>query len=34
MLVDPKESKPTRVGVEVHDGKRLRVARRSGSRVD
>jgi large subunit ribosomal protein L24 len=34
MLVDPKESKPTRVGVEVHEGKRLRVARRSGSRVD
>jgi large subunit ribosomal protein L24 len=34
MLVDPKDNKPTRVGVEVHEGKRLRVARRSGSRVD
>ena len=34
MLVDPREGKPTRVGVEVHEGKRLRVARRSGSRVD
>jgi large subunit ribosomal protein L24 len=34
MLVDPKEGKPTRVGVELHEGKRLRVARRSGSRVD
>jgi large subunit ribosomal protein L24 len=34
MLVDPTEGKPTRVGVEVHEGKRLRVARRSGSRVD
>ena len=34
MLVDPKEGKPTRVGVELHDGKRLRIARRSGARVD
>ncbi|MGH2882207.1 MAG: 50S ribosomal protein L24 [Solirubrobacteraceae bacterium] len=34
MLIDPKEGKATRVGVEVHEGKRLRVARRSGSRVD
>jgi large subunit ribosomal protein L24 len=34
MLLDPKEGKATRVGVEVHEGKRLRVARRSGSRVD
>ncbi|MBV8218206.1 MAG: 50S ribosomal protein L24 [Solirubrobacterales bacterium] len=33
-LADPKEGKPTRVGIEVHDGKRLRVARRSGTRVD
>ena len=34
MLVDPKDNKPTRVGVEIEDGKRLRVARRSGQRVD
>jgi large subunit ribosomal protein L24 len=34
MLVDPKDGKPTRIGVEVHDGKRLRVARRSGTRLD
>jgi large subunit ribosomal protein L24 len=34
MLADPKEGKPTRVGVELHEGKRLRVARRSGTRVD
>ncbi|HEV3389545.1 MAG TPA: 50S ribosomal protein L24 [Solirubrobacteraceae bacterium] len=34
MLVDPKEGKPTRVGVELQDGKRLRIARRSGARVD
>jgi large subunit ribosomal protein L24 len=34
MLVDPKDDKPTRVGVLVEDGKRLRVARRSGSKLD
>jgi large subunit ribosomal protein L24 len=34
MLTDPKEGKPTRIGIEVHDGKRLRIARRSGARVD
>jgi len=34
MLIDPKDGKPTRVGVEIQDGKRLRVARRSGARLD
>ncbi len=34
MLIDPKEGKPTRVGIEVHDGKRFRIARRSGARLD
>jgi large subunit ribosomal protein L24 len=34
MLVDPKDGKPTRVHVEVIDGKRHRVAARSGSRID
>ena len=34
MLLDPKDGKPTRTGVEVQDGKRLRVARRSGARLD
>ena len=34
MLIDPKDGKPTRVGVEISDGKRLRVARRSGARLD
>ena len=34
MLVDPKEDKPTRIGVEVQDGKRYRTARRSGTRLD
>ena len=34
MLIDPKDGKPTRVGIEVVDGKRLRVAKRSGARLD
>src|SRR6516164_4120313 len=34
MVVDPKDGKPTRVGIEVEDGTRYRVARRSGSRLD
>jgi large subunit ribosomal protein L24 len=35
MLVDPKENKPTRIGVERDDdGTRRRVARRSGTRFD
>jgi large subunit ribosomal protein L24 len=34
MLIDPKDDKPTRVGIEIIDGKRLRVAKRSGQRLD
>jgi len=34
MLADPKDGKPTRVGIEVHEGTRYRVARRSGTRLD
>jgi large subunit ribosomal protein L24 len=34
MLVDPKDGKPTRVGIELVDGKPHRVARRSGTRID
>jgi large subunit ribosomal protein L24 len=34
MLLDPKDGKPTRIGIEVQDGKRLRIARRSGTRID
>jgi large subunit ribosomal protein L24 len=34
MLIDPKDDKPTRVGIELVDGKRLRVAKRSGQRLD
>ena len=34
MLIDPKDEKPTRVGVERENGKRFRVAKRSGTRLD
>jgi large subunit ribosomal protein L24 len=34
MLADPKDGKPTRIGIEIEDGKRYRVARRSGTRID
>jgi large subunit ribosomal protein L24 len=41
MLVDPKDGKPTRVGIEIgapgpdgQVGKRLRIAKRSGARLD
>jgi large subunit ribosomal protein L24 len=34
MLADPRDDKPTRVGIEIQDGKRIRIARRTGTRVD
>jgi large subunit ribosomal protein L24 len=34
MLVDPSSGKPTRVGFEVHEGKRYRVAKRTATRID
>ena len=34
MLADPNDNKPTRVGTEIADGKRFRIARRSGTRLD
>jgi large subunit ribosomal protein L24 len=34
MLLDPRDGKPTRIGIEVEEGKRLRIARRSGARLD
>ena len=34
MLADPKDGKPSRIGVEVENGKRFRIARRSGTRLD
>ncbi len=33
-LIDPKDHKPTRVGIIREDGQRFRVARRSNSRID
>jgi len=33
-LVDPKDGKPTRIGVVVEDGVRRRVAKRSDTRLD
>jgi large subunit ribosomal protein L24 len=35
MLVDPKTNKPTRIGVDRDsDGKRVRIARRSSTRIE
>ncbi len=34
MLLDPRDNKPTRVGVDRQNGKPFRVARRSGTRID
>ena len=33
-LLDPKDKRPTRVGIERVDGKAFRVARRSKARID
>jgi large subunit ribosomal protein L24 len=33
-LADPKDGKPTRVGFDVKDGKKVRVAKRSGVAID
>jgi large subunit ribosomal protein L24 len=33
-VADPKDGKPTRIGIEIEDGKRYRIARRSGTRLD
>jgi large subunit ribosomal protein L24 len=34
MVLDPRDGKPTRVGIEIEDGKSYRIARRSGTRLD
>ncbi len=34
MLLDPQDNKPTRVGVTREDGKRFRVARTNGNKLD
>jgi large subunit ribosomal protein L24 len=33
-IADPKDSKPTRVGFEVRDGKKVRIAKRSGEVIN
>ncbi|MBM3597864.1 MAG: 50S ribosomal protein L24 [Alphaproteobacteria bacterium] len=33
-LIDPKTKKPTRVGYKVTDGRKVRIARRSGEAID
>lgn len=32
-LIDPKTKKPTRIGYEIKDGKKVRVAKKSGQTV-
>ncbi|SFB34170.1 LSU ribosomal protein L24P [Lentibacillus halodurans] len=34
MLVDPKSGEPTRVGYENRDGKKVRIAKKSGEAID
>jgi large subunit ribosomal protein L24 len=34
MLLDPKDGKPTRIGIEFDNGRRYRIGRRSGARLD
>ena len=34
MLLDPQDNKPTRVGISREDGKRARVARKTGKKLD
>ena len=32
-LIDPKSGKPTRVGIKVEDGKKIRIAKKSGEEI-
>ncbi|MBY7141694.1 50S ribosomal protein L24 [Virgibacillus sp. NKC19-3] len=34
MPIDPKSGEPTRVGYEVRDGKKVRIAKKSGEAID
>ncbi len=34
MLIDPKDKKPTRVGIEREGGERMRVTKRSATKLD
>jgi large subunit ribosomal protein L24 len=33
-IVDPKDKKPTRIGIRREDGQRMRVTKRSGAELD
>jgi large subunit ribosomal protein L24 len=33
-IADPKDGKPTRVGFKIADGRKLRIAKRSGAEID
>ena len=33
MIADPKTGKPTRIGIEKKDGKRVRIAKKSGTQL-
>ena len=34
MVIDPKTGEPTRVGYKIEDGKKIRVAKKSGKNLD
>lgn len=34
MIADPKDDRPTRVGVKIIDGRKARYAKRSGEIID
>ena len=34
MLLDPKSGEPSRIGIKREDGRRVRVAKRSGTAID
>lgn len=34
MLLDPDTNKPTRIGSEVNDGNKVRIAKKSGTAID
>ena len=34
MPIDPKTKKPTRVGIEIKDGKKIRIAKKSNEKID
>lgn len=34
MVIDPKTGEPTRIGYEIRDGKKVRIAKKSGEPLD